>query len=69
MYSTSCVSRRIVNDVTQVMTKDKLEIGDIFLNETVVRLFVLAFVISYVHHMFYLNLFSSWNFVQCFCIL
>jgi hypothetical protein len=51
------------------MTKDKLEIGDIFLNETVVRLFVLAFVISYVHHMFYLNLFSSWNFVQCFCIL
>jgi len=69
VYSTSCVSIRIANEVTQVMTEDKLQFGDIFLNETVVRMFVPAFVISYVHHMFYVNLFSSWNFVQCFCIL
>jgi hypothetical protein len=68
VYSTSCVSVRVANDVTQVMTEDKLQFGDIILNEKVVRMFVPAFI-SYAHHMFYVNLFSSWNFVQCFYIL
>ena len=59
MHSTSCVSVCIANDVTQVMTEDKLQFDGVFLNETVVRMFVPAFVISYVHRMFYVNLFSS----------